>query len=173
MEVCALCQCLALSYLLVDSYTLISFYDKLMNMFLWAILANESNPRKRSWEPLIYSQPASQKYRKQPKLVIGILSSQVRLETPVCSQLVRCTCNNLGLWLASEMESGPVGLSALPMESDSISREKVSELSWILRHLAGIQELLVGMEEPKHTHTPTLELVSGTLLQCLTLHCTI
>lgn len=38
------------------------------------------------------------------------------------------------------------------MESDSISRQIVSELSGILGHPAGVGELLVGLGKPPHQH---------------------
>lgn len=37
------------------------------------------------------------------------------------------------------------------MDSDSVSRLIVSELSWILGHSDGVQELLVGVGKPPYT----------------------
>lgn len=39
------------------------------------------------------------------------------------------------------------------MGSDTISREKMSEMSWIAGHLAGAGELLAGVGKPLHIGT--------------------
>ena len=60
-----------------------------------------------------------------------------------------------------------MGLNPLPVESDSISELILSKLRWILRHPAGVQELLVGVGKYTHTHTPPpLELSPELLLPC-------
>lgn len=71
------------------------------------------------------------------------------------SQTVRSSGNNSDLQLASEVENGPVGLSPLPVESDSISRYTVSEIRRILRHPAGVKKLFVVVGKPIPTPTPT------------------
>ena len=64
-------------------------------------------------------QLVGQKYKSQSEFTTDIMKGS--LDSPVCSHLVRSIGNNLGLLLASEMEGGFVGLSTLPVESDSTS----------------------------------------------------
>lgn len=61
--------------------------------------------------------------------MIGIRNWKGSLEPLVCSPSVRNTGNNLGLQLVSEVEESIVGLSPLPVHSDTISEEIVSELN--------------------------------------------
>lgn len=74
-------------------------------------------------------------------------------EPLIYSHTVRSPGNNSDLQLASEVENGPVGLSPLPVESDSISRYTVSEIRRILRHPAGVKKLLAVVGKPTPTHT--------------------
>lgn len=60
------------------------------------------------------------------------------------------------VWWASEVGGGPMGLSLLPVES--ISRQIMSELGWLLGYLAGIWGLLVGVGKA----SPQVQIGSGT-----------
>lgn len=82
--------------------------------------SNKLNLRKGLWEPLIYNQSG------------------------------RSTDDNRGLHLASQVEVVPVELSGWPEESDSVSKEIVSDLSWILGHPPAVQELLISVQKLPH-----------------------
>lgn len=81
------------------------------------------------------------------------------LEPPICSQSVRRLTPGLmtGIW------SRGWSLSPLPVGSDSISRNIVSELSWILGHPACILGLLVGVGKAPHIGIGTQHPLSTSL----------
>ena len=82
--------------------------------------SNKLNLRKGLWEPLIYNQSG------------------------------RSTDDNQGLHLAPQVEVIPVELSSWPVESDSVPKEIVSDLSWILGHRPAVQELLISVQKLPH-----------------------
>ena len=80
-----------------------------------------------------------------------------------------------GLWLASEIvgeRDSIVELWDYPLEPDAVSRQTVvSELSWILTHPSGVQELLGGMgREELPLPTRHVEIGSGNLKRLLYLN---
>ena len=90
----------------------------------------------------------------------------------IYSQLVRRTGDNMGLWLATKAHthvcvcvcvwswggggSSLVGLSPWSVESDTISKQMVSEFHWIAGHPAGVPENYPCTYMLSHSVVPTL-----------------
>lgn len=113
--------------------------------------------------------PVNQKYRLQAGLATGILTWKDHQSL----RSVAGQKHSNNLWLVSEVEGGLVGLSPLSMESDPISGQTVSEMSWTSVYLPASKNWLL-MWGSLHSHT--LELGPGTRLNqakkktCLLLH---